>query len=231
MGYTVNRLCYFFIAAAVCFIPGYGFICAQTYIPQLPANTQVTQTITIKNVSNDPQPADDEADYADEEMTDEEFEKELAKYLKEYEKQEQAEQAQKEQEAKTQQADGAKTNSPQKASAPKAKQQTVTQPGKFVPFFQAGGTAVNQEPLGGAPLAPRPSNYTKRGPGKRPGKGHNAHFKPINPKPVVRPVMVPGGNAAANPGSDPRLYMPPTGIKRPAVNPNPSHTRPNKTHK
>ena len=44
-------------------------------------------------------------------------------------------------------------------------------------------------------------------------------------------VMVPGGNAAANPGSDPRLYMPPTGIKRPAVNPNPSHTRPNKTHK
>ena len=74
MGYTVNRLCYFFIAAAVCFIPGHGFICAQTYIPQLPANTQVTQTITIKNVSNDPQPADDEADYADEEMTDEEFE-------------------------------------------------------------------------------------------------------------------------------------------------------------
>lgn len=229
MGYTVNRLCYFFIAAAVCFIPGYGFIYAQTYIPQLPANTQVTQTITIKNVSNDPQPAAKEDDDAEDEMTDEEFEKELAKYLKEYEKQEQAEQAQKEKEA--QQTGEAKTNSPQKASAPKAKQQTVTQPGKFVPFFQAGGTAVNQEPLGGAPLAPRPSNYTKRRPGKHQGSAHRPNFKPINPKPTVRPVMVPGGNPAANPGSDPRLYMPPSGIKRPAHPAPNTHPAPAKTSK
>ncbi len=202
----------FFIITAVCTIPADGLLFAQAYIPQLPANTQVTQTITIKNVEPETE-SDPEEDFSDDEMSDEEFEKELAKYLEVYEKQEQAKKQTQEK------AVSSEENAP-KTAAPKAKKQTVTQPGKFVPFFQAGGTqSSSSDLLQGPQLAPRPSGYAKpwKRPRKTPGRkpGGSPAFKPINPPPNVRPVMVPGGNAGANPGSDPRLYMPPSGIKRP----------------
>lgn len=212
--------CLFILSLALT-LPG-GTLFAQAFIPQLPANTQVTQTITIKNV--DPSAPKDE-------MTDEEFEKELAKYLEEYEKQEKnkstkqpAPQAQ-EPEPEKEDFSSYKKDIPSSASvpseslAPKAKKQTATEPGKFVPFFQPGGDSVKAEPYEGTPLAPRPSGYAKRRPAKRPGSSHGTHFKPVNHPPVMRPVMVPGGNAGANPGSDPRLYMPPSGVKRPMPRP------------
>ncbi len=217
--------CLFILSLALT-LPG-GTLFAQAFIPQLPANTQVTQTITIKNV--DPSASSAPKD----EMTDEEFEKELAKYLEEYEKQEKnkstkqpAPQAQ-EPEPEKEDFSSYKKDTPSSASAPseslapKAKKQTATEPGKFVPFFQPGGDSVKAEPYEGTPLAPRPSGYAKRRPGKRPGSSHGSHFRPVNRPPVMRPVMVPGGNAGANPGSDPRLYMPPSGIKRPAPRPMP----------
>ena len=173
----------FFIITAVCTIPADGLLFAQAYIPQLPANTQVTQTITIKNVE-----PETESDPEAKKQTQEK-------------------------------AVSSEENAP-KTAAPKAKKQTVTQPGKFVPFFQAGGTqSSSSDLLQGPQLAPRPSGYAKpwKRPRKTPGRkpGGSPAFKPINPPPNVRPVMVPGGNAGANPGSDPRLYMPPSGIKRP----------------
>ena len=141
-----------------------------------------------------------------------EIEKELAKYLEVYEKQEQAKQQEKEPKADPKE-------EAKKPATSKAKQQTVTQPGKFVPFFQAGGTqSSGSNLLAGPQLAPRPSGYAKprSRPGRKPGKPRgNSSFKPMNPPPHAKPVMVPGGNAGANPGSDPRLYMPPTGMKPP----------------
>lgn len=200
-----------FIMGAAGILTAGGALFAQAYIPQLPANTQVTQTITIKNIDNQPAPADEE-DFPDDEMSDEEFEKELAKYLEVYEKQEQAKQQEKEPKADPKE-------EAKKPATSKAKQQTVTQPGKFVPFFQAGGTqSSGSNLLAGPQLAPRPSGYAKprSRPGRKPGKPRgNSSFKPMNPPPHAKPVMVPGGNAGANPGSDPRLYMPPTGMKPP----------------
>lgn len=214
-----------FILPLAITLPG-GVLFAQAFIPQLPPNTQVTQTITIKNVDSSSSSSKDE-------MTDEELEKELAKYLEEYKKQEKAQPTKqpapqaKEPEPEKEDFSTYKKDTPSSASAqneslaPKAKKQTATEPGKFVPFFQPGGDSVKAEPYEGTPLAPRPSGYAKRRPGRRPGSSHDSHFRPVNRPPVMRPVMVPGGNAGANPGSDPRLYMPPSGVKRPAPRPMP----------
>lgn len=98
---------------------------------------------------------------------------------------------------------------------PKKKAKTVTQPGKFVPFFQPGmaqqpGTneaqydyilptvAPRAHPHLGRPQPGRPHKPAR--PGRRP-RGHGRRPFPPPPPPAVQP------------GRDPRLDNAPTGIK------------------
>lgn len=215
MNSLLNRTLYCLCATALLGCAP-SLLFAQNFIPDLPQNTQVTQTITIQKLPDNASSAgDDKTSSADEgnasEKTDEQLQEKINQYLKEYE------------ESKKE-----KEDSKQKPAAKKPKK-TVTQPGKFVPFFPAGGTqTVQPEPEGGAPLAsqrpayPRPNRRPGNRPGThrpRPGKPHTPVFRPMNPAPSVRPIMAPGGSSAVNPGSDPRLYRPPTGIKWPSRQP------------
>lgn len=203
-----NRFIFYWAAATgACCLP--GWLAAQNLIPDLPQNTQVTQTITIQKLPDEKaDPEEKSSAPTAKEETDEELQEKINRYLQEYE------QKQKEKE-------DAKEKSSGKKSSKK-----VTQPGKFVPFFPAGGTQTAQpEPEGGAPLASQRPAYPRanRRPVKRPGSSHSPNFgkphtpvfRPMNPAPSVRPIMAPGSTSPVNPGSDPRLYRPPTGIKRP----------------
>lgn len=112
-----------------------------------------------------------------------------------------------------------------KKSSVKTAKPTITQPGKFVPFFPSGLTATPQPeaglaiPLGG-PRGPRPPLRRKRGSIPPPV------FRPINSLPPSRPVLAP-----SVPGTDPRLYNPPTGFqpsggRRPGMRPGTGNFRP-----
>lgn len=104
---------------------------------------------------------------------------------------------------------------PKKKSKTAQKAKTVTQPGKFVPFFQPGmaqqpGTNEAQYDYILPTVAPRAHPHLGR---PQPGRPHKPARPGRRPRGHGRGPLPPPPPPAVQPGRDPRLDNAPTGIK------------------
>ena len=169
-----------------------GLLNAQQYIPAPEQNVEITQTITIRPANTAKNNAESAPDKVDSATSKNSGSSVTEKNQKDKQK---------------------TTPQPKKRTTNKTK--TVTQPGKFVPFFQpsmAQQPSANEaqydyilptvspraHPHLGRPQPVRPHKPAR--PGRRP-RGHGRGPLPPPPPPAVQP------------GRDPRLDNAPTGIK------------------
>lgn len=169
-----------------------GLLNARQYISAPEQNVEIIQTITIRPVNTAPNNAESAPDKVDSATSKNSGSSVTEKNQKDTQK---------------------TTPQPKKRTTNKTK--TVTQPGKFVPFFQPGmaqqpGTNEAQYDYILPTVSPRAHPHLGR---PQPGRPHKPAHPKRRPRGHGKGPFPPPPPPAVQPGRDPRLDNAPTGIK------------------